>query len=216
VLVVDEADKAPLEVVCILKSLAEDGEFTLGDGRYIVRRDRLPEGWTEAEGDAALLPISEGFRMIVLANRPGFPFLGNDFYRECGDFFASHAIDNPDMASEVELLRSYGPNVSEKQIVELLGLFNELRRMVDSGVLSYPYSIRELVRLVQHIESYPEDSMEDVFSNVFAFDWHDKKLRELLMSTVSKFGIRMGSVRPAPFKYGNVNDLLPKDIKYDV
>ena len=27
VLVIDEADKAPLEVVCILKSLAEDGEF---------------------------------------------------------------------------------------------------------------------------------------------------------------------------------------------
>jgi len=27
VLVIDEADKAPLEVVCILKSLVEDGEF---------------------------------------------------------------------------------------------------------------------------------------------------------------------------------------------
>ena len=28
VLVIDEADKAPLEVVCILKSLAEDGDLT--------------------------------------------------------------------------------------------------------------------------------------------------------------------------------------------
>jgi len=26
--------------------------------------------------------------MFVLANRPGFPFLGNDFYREIGDVFS--------------------------------------------------------------------------------------------------------------------------------
>ena len=57
------------------------------------------------------LPIADGFRMIVLANRqgtsmmpqsaesrpyppmciarPGFPFLGNDFYRVCGDVFGA-------------------------------------------------------------------------------------------------------------------------------
>ena len=44
---------------------------------------------------------------------PGYPFLGNDFYRECGDVFASHAMDNPEVASEVELLRSYGPHVPQ-------------------------------------------------------------------------------------------------------
>merc|ERR1719387_3320186 len=38
-LVVDEADKAPLEVVCVLKALCEDGELTLLDGRTIVRPD---------------------------------------------------------------------------------------------------------------------------------------------------------------------------------
>ena len=42
VLVIDEADKAPLEVVCILKSLAEDGEFTLADGRTIMKPERVP------------------------------------------------------------------------------------------------------------------------------------------------------------------------------
>lgn len=26
--------------------------------------------------------------MFVLANRPGFPFLGNDFFHEIGDVFA--------------------------------------------------------------------------------------------------------------------------------
>ena len=112
VLVIDEADKAPLEVVCILKSLAEDGEFTLGDGRTIMARERIPEPPSQLH-EQHLLPISPGFRMIVLANRPGYPFLGNDFYRECGDVFATHAVENPDITSEVELLRSYGPSVPQ-------------------------------------------------------------------------------------------------------
>ena len=41
------------------------------------------------------------FRMIVLANRPGFPFLGNDFFASIGDMFSCHAIDNPDLESEM-------------------------------------------------------------------------------------------------------------------
>ena len=36
VLVVDEADKAPTNVTCILKSLVESGEMVLADGRKIV------------------------------------------------------------------------------------------------------------------------------------------------------------------------------------
>jgi len=36
VLVIDEADKAPTEVVCVLKSLLEDGEILLTDGRRFV------------------------------------------------------------------------------------------------------------------------------------------------------------------------------------
>lgn len=84
VLMVDEADKAPLEVVCVLKALVEDGELTLGDGRRLLRR---PANHTSSEegddgvrrdGAAAeeVIWIHEDFRMLVLANRPGFPFLG--------------------------------------------------------------------------------------------------------------------------------------------
>ena len=39
----------------------------------------------------------QDFRMIVLANRPGFPFLGNDFYREIGDVF-SGSVQRPGRA----------------------------------------------------------------------------------------------------------------------
>ena len=42
--------------------------------------------------------------LIALANRPGFPFLGNNFFREIGDIFSTHVITNPDTESELELL----------------------------------------------------------------------------------------------------------------
>eukprot|EP00930_Biecheleria_cincta_P096896 TRINITY_DN88669_c0_g1_i1.p1 TRINITY_DN88669_c0_g1~~TRINITY_DN88669_c0_g1_i1.p1 ORF type:complete len:1490 (+),score=245.98 TRINITY_DN88669_c0_g1_i1:43-4470(+) len=212
VLVIDEADKAPLEVVCILKSLAEDGEFTLGDGRTVIQPSRMPPQ-LKCQEDPSLLPIADGFRMIVLANRPGFPFLGNDFYRECGDVFASHAVENPDVASEVELLRSYGPSVPDDIIVKLLGLFSELRRLFDAGMLAYPYSTRELVHIIQHLDTFPDDDLEDVFSNVFSFDWHDRKLRETLADILHGFGVGMGSGRAEPIRMGDVNKKLPEGFK---
>lgn len=73
VLVIDEADKAPLEVVAILKGLVQDGEMALSDGRKIVAE--RPEGAEAA--DARFITMHPEFRLIVLANRPGFPFLGN-------------------------------------------------------------------------------------------------------------------------------------------
>jgi len=62
ILVVDEADKAPEHVVAIFRSLAGQGELTLSDGRRLRRT-------AEREGD---LPIHPGFRLILLANRPGY------------------------------------------------------------------------------------------------------------------------------------------------
>lgn len=38
VLVVDEADKAPTHVTCILKNIIEGSEITLADGRRIVHQ----------------------------------------------------------------------------------------------------------------------------------------------------------------------------------
>ena len=44
ILVIDEADKAPTNVTCILKTLVESGEMILADGRRIIsgRHTRTP------------------------------------------------------------------------------------------------------------------------------------------------------------------------------
>lgn len=61
-IIIDEADKAPEHVVAIFRSLAGQGELTLSDGRRV----RPVKG---REGDIVVHP---NFRLILLANRPGY------------------------------------------------------------------------------------------------------------------------------------------------
>lgn len=145
-LVVDEADKAPIHVTCILKTLVESGQMTLSDGRKIL--SEIPNGRNASD----YVRIHPDFRLIVLANRPGFPFLGNDFFGALGDLFSSHAVDNPSEESEIDLLRRYGPHVSLDTIGKLVKVFGELRNMADQGIVNYPYSTREVVNIVKHLE----------------------------------------------------------------
>lgn len=133
ILLIDEFDKAPTEVVVVLKALLEDGEILLADGRRFVRSNSKMLG----TGDN-IKPIADGFKVIALANRPGFPFLGNDFFREMGDCFACHAVQNPDQQSEIVLLQSYAPEVPEALLRMLTSAFRELRESVDAGKLIYP------------------------------------------------------------------------------
>ncbi|RHY03179.1 hypothetical protein DYB25_011190, partial [Aphanomyces astaci] len=178
-LVVDEADKAPLEVVCVLKGLIEDGEMLLGDGRRIVDRAKGTFN-DDHDDDGSVICIHPRFRLWVLANRPGYPFLGNNFFSEVGDIFSTHVLDNPDPASELALLQSYAPNVSTDVLMKLCAAFSELRSMVENGTMTYPYSTREAVAIAKHLEAFPEDGVAYTLENVLAFDGYDAALRQRL------------------------------------
>ncbi|KAI0074593.1 hypothetical protein K474DRAFT_1709721 [Panus rudis PR-1116 ss-1] len=160
VIVVDEADKAAEHVVAIFRSLAGQGELTLADGRR-VRRQR------ERENDVVVHP---DFRLILLANRPGYPFLGNHFLQVLGDTFSCHSVSNPDMQSERRLLSQLAPELSQDLLLRLVAAFQDLRQAYESGRLTYPYSLRELINLVKHMKAYPNDSLETTLRNVFDFD----------------------------------------------
>lgn len=118
----------------------------LSDGRRIVPRVN------DNSCNANSIPMHPDFRMIVLANRPGFPFLGNDFFGALGDLFSTHSVDNPSIRSEIQLLKQYGPHIDERTIHKLVKAFGELRGMADQGLVSYPYSTREVVNIVKHLE----------------------------------------------------------------
>ncbi|CAG5132917.1 unnamed protein product, partial [Candidula unifasciata] len=187
VLVVDEADKAPTNVTCVLKTLVESGEMHLADGRRIVAAN------SGIHPNETVIVAHPDFRMIVLANRPGFPFLGNDFFGAMGDIFSCQAIDNPDMESEMAMLRQYGPNVSDVTLKRLVSAFSDLREMADQGLISYPYSTREVVNMVRHLQLFPNEGLTTVVKNVFDFDFYNKELQETIVETMQKHGIPVGA-----------------------
>lgn len=169
VMVVDEADKAPLEVVCLLKALAEDGELILHDRRRLLSHERLlAEGGRVDKPPEDVVLIDPNFMLFVLANRPGFPFLGNNFFRECGDVFSIHIVDNLDIQSEIQLLQAYGPGVDYGVISRIARAFGSLREAHEKGDINYPFSAREAVAVVRHVAAYPDDgvvaAIEDILS----------------------------------------------------
>uniref|UniRef100_A0A6B2E9N1 von Willebrand factor A domain-containing protein 8 n=1 Tax=Phlebotomus kandelakii TaxID=1109342 RepID=A0A6B2E9N1_9DIPT len=184
VLVVDEADKAPTHVTCILKTLVENGEMILSDGRKI-----LPATMSGKDRTTDVIYAHPDFRMIVLANRPGFPFLGNDFFASLGDLFSCHSVDNPSTESEIFLLQQYGPDVPRNVLDTLVRAFAELRSMADVGQLSYPYSTREVVNIVRHLQKFPDEDMSELVGNVLDFDRYSPEALELVTTVLQKHGL---------------------------
>ncbi|KAI0634180.1 AAA domain-containing protein [Trametes polyzona] len=179
VIIIDEADKAAEHVVAIFRSLAGHGQLTLADGRR-VRETK------EREGDIVVHP---NFRLILLANRLGYPFLGNHFLQVLGDNFCCHAVTNPDMASERKLLSQLAPQLSEDLILRLVAAFHDLRKAYESGTVTYPYSLRELLNLVRHMQAYPSDSLEAALRNVFDFDVYRPETISKLAAILDHHGL---------------------------
>ncbi|BGP19567.1 hypothetical protein JCM10213_000167 [Rhodosporidiobolus nylandii] len=187
VLIIDEVDKAPPAVTAALSSLASRGEMTLPDGRRI----RPSSASSLNEGD---IPVHPSFRLILLANRPGFPFLGNPFLQVLGDAFSTYAIANPDEASEVRVLKQLAPELEGELLEGLVRAFQDLRKEFDKGTLTYPFSLRELLHLVRHMRAYPSEPLESALRNIFDFDLHHPETLDALSSVLTKHGLRVERV----------------------
>lgn len=55
----------------------------------------------EAQGRPNTIVMHPDFRMIVLANRPGFPFLGNDFFGALGTRTHTHTYTHRDTIQHI-------------------------------------------------------------------------------------------------------------------
>lgn len=190
VLVIDEADKAPTHVTCILKTLVENGEMLLSDGRKILSHRMKHD---QAVASDNVIYAHPDFRIIALANRPGFPFLGNDFFAALGDLFSCHVVDNPSMDSELYLVRQYGPDVNQDILKSMVNAFSELRTMADIGQLNYPYSTREVVNIVKHLQLYPDENLVELIGNVLDFDRYSPEALELVTAVLQKHGLAIGN-----------------------
>ncbi|RUS15981.1 hypothetical protein BC937DRAFT_91732, partial [Endogone sp. FLAS-F59071] len=122
-------------------------------------------------------------------------------------FVTSHAVDNPDMESEMFLLKKYGRDVSEDLLIKLSSAFTDLRKLVDEGLISYPYSTRELVNIVRHMQIYPDEGISRILQNVFDFDQYDQASKDLLIETFEKHGIPVGLESDFNIKLGQSIDI---------
>jgi len=112
-----------------------------------------------------------------------------DFFGAIGDVFSVHSVPNPDPVSERALLQSYGPHVPLEQIAQLVDAFSELRALVLEGTFNYPYSTRELVAIVRHLESNPDDGLLQALDNVIDFDRFDAQALRNLKDVFARHGI---------------------------
>ncbi|CAK1580559.1 unnamed protein product [Parnassius mnemosyne] len=83
VLVIDEADEAPTTVTNALKTLMENREMALSDGRRMIPKEIVNSSETKS---ADFIPVHEDFRMIVMASQTGFLFLEKDSSNSLGNF----------------------------------------------------------------------------------------------------------------------------------
>ena len=203
VLVLDEADKAPVEVVAMLKGLLEDGELTLPDGRILRYEADSPipngnetENEEQADGTSQVIPIHPDFRVWALANPAGYPFHGNDLAREMADVFACFYVPPLDAESQGRILKHHGPQVPDHIIDSLIDIWQDLREAHEKGALAYPFSVREAVAVVKHYNEFPEDGMEAALDNVIAFDRFDRVVMKQLGTIFSRHGISLSVESP--------------------
>ncbi len=50
------------------------------------------------------------------------------------------------------MLQQYGVSVDDTILTKLVSAFSELRQMADEGLIAYPYSTREVVNIVKHMQ----------------------------------------------------------------
>ncbi|GAA6009045.1 hypothetical protein JCM11491_005725 [Sporobolomyces phaffii] len=218
VIVIDEVDKAPPNVVAALSSLANRGELSLPSGAS-VRPSRTDVGFKE--GDVVVHP---NFRLILLANRPGFPFLGNAFLQVLGDNFSCYAVPNPDLDSELSVLTSLAPDLPEPTLKALVQAFQDLRVAFDKGTITYPFSLRELLALVRHMKRFGDEPLEQTLRNVFDFDVHSPSTLDSLYDILRRYKLGVervgidavrGSEREETKAGADADDLKPKIVEFE-
>lgn len=195
ILVLDEADKAPVAVVALLKGLVEDGQLSLPDGRMLQYRE-------DTIADPDIISIHENFSVWALANPASYPFHGNDLSREMSDVFSCHIVPPMDIESHKRILCSYGNNVPPQLIDKIVMIWEELRVAQQDGTMTYPFSIRESVNVIKHLSSFPDDGVENAIENVISFDRLDGALSKHLDGIFGSHGINFSHVKSSMISYG--------------
>ena len=201
ILVIDEADKAPVEVVALLKGLIEDRELALPEGRTLRYKADVTGGDLQET-----IEIHPDFRIWALANPATYPFHGNDISGEMSDVFSCHTVPPLDSESQRRILQRYGPRVASGDIDKIVQTWKDLRASHERGDISYPFSVREAVSVTKHLNRFPTDGIDGAFENIIAFDRFDRVTLKQLAKIFDRHGIPIATFASTPSGKGNISE----------
>jgi len=96
-----------------------------------------------------------------------------------------------DTESHKRILMSYGDSVHPRVIDKIVNVWEDLRVAHQNGTMTYPFSVRESVNVIKHLNAFPDDGIEDAVDNVIAFDRLDRGLSQHLDRVFGGHGIRI-------------------------
>ena len=84
--------------------------------------------------------------------------------------------------------------ISNGSVTQLAKSFAELRELNNDGEIKYPYSTREAVGAVRHLQQFPNEGIEGSLKNLLDFDTYDPSLMAKLHSVFLNNGIVLPDV----------------------
>jgi hypothetical protein len=87
------------------------------------------------------------------------------------------------------MLRAYAPEMEDAILDRLVATFAELRNMADQGQTQYPYSTREAVAIVKHLQKFPDEGIQAACQNVFDFDIYNPEASRMVVEILQRHGI---------------------------
>lgn len=118
------------------------------------------------------------------------------------DVFSCHHVPAMDMESNRRILKSYGPNVDSEIIDRIVNVWEHLRISHEKGTVVYPFSLREAVAVIKHMNAFPGDGIEQAVENVLAFDRFDASLAKRLHNIFVEGGIRLHDTKVTAKGFG--------------
>ena len=91
------------------------------------------------------------------------------------------------MESEKRILKAYAPDLDERNLLRLQRVFQDLRELEED--LSYPYSTRELVAIIRHLDRFPRDGVSGAIRSVFDFEQWNEGSVDLVRKVLRRHGI---------------------------
>ncbi|MBU0503874.1 MAG: AAA family ATPase, partial [Candidatus Omnitrophica bacterium] len=168
--VLDEVDKVSAGVLASLNNLLQFKDVTLPNRE--------------------LIKANSGFRVFATMNPPRPPYTGNLLSGELEDRFSVHYIDYLPKDEEILILKSHAPNVVENLLKNLLQAATDLRTSYKNGLLPRPLSTRALIRIVRHLQKYPDDEIISVAQKAYNLEYLNDDTQIVITKALEVYGLK--------------------------